>query len=448
MVQIEQHYQYHQHSSLEKARRGLCLNLSSSAELTQSATLFEGDIQHSEVTARSLRVLGDVIESRFYEPAALNNKRAKHADPLATVGHDALRFEGFSSCCSIYARLDIFSQGFKARQLSAGTTHVEFGATVKAALAGVYNHSPLSIMLNSASPQLVTKKKALVHKQISLPLRWIKGLAEVQALQTDLQPIFTLNRFRALKLLRQLPSRASKNSVWLECLDNNVVVHHHPYATGIEFNGAERLQLLKSLIPIAQSVSLFADPKGQLTTWVVDFGSSTFTLVLSAEPARGLSGEGQLLSHLANSNDDLVEQVQQLLNQQQYLATDVLSEQLSVTPEAVKSALTILASRGLVGFDAYQQRFFYRRLPFDRNLVEQVHPRLLEARKLLQSQPIKLVLGEQEVITHIASNDATYQVKLRADEQRCTCQWFAQHQGKRGPCKHILAGQMALREYH
>ena len=35
-----------------------------------------------------------------------------------------------------------------------------------------------------------------------------------------------------------------------------------------------------------------------------------------------------------------------------------------------------------------------------------------------------------------------HRVRLTADGARCTCPWFAKHQGTRGPCKHILAVQI------
>ncbi|WP_376749069.1 MULTISPECIES: SWIM zinc finger family protein [Sphingobacterium] len=33
-------------------------------------------------------------------------------------------------------------------------------------------------------------------------------------------------------------------------------------------------------------------------------------------------------------------------------------------------------------------------------------------------------------------------VIIQGDKQQCTCNWFTNHQGKRGLCKHILAVKM------
>ncbi|MGL4942941.1 MAG: SWIM zinc finger family protein [Thermoguttaceae bacterium] len=32
------------------------------------------------------------------------------------------------------------------------------------------------------------------------------------------------------------------------------------------------------------------------------------------------------------------------------------------------------------------------------------------------------------------------------DVSKCTCPWYAKHQGERGPCKHVLAVQLMLEE--
>jgi predicted nucleic acid-binding Zn finger protein len=47
-----------------------------------------------------------------------------------------------------------------------------------------------------------------------------------------------------------------------------------------------------------------------------------------------------------------------------------------------------------------------------------------------------------EALVHSAG--VSYRVRELDGLMRCTCPWFARHQGERGPCKHVLAAQAAL----
>jgi SWIM zinc finger len=96
----------------------------------------------------------------------------------------------------------------------------------------------------------------------------------------------------------------------------------------------------------------------------------------------------------------------------------------------------------------------------------------LEARRLLQSLPpgeggvlSDLAAAEDEVVDAVAddlhgepeidasegddalvrSGEVEYLVRFGADGPRCTCPWFARHRGDRGPCKHVLAAELARR---
>ena len=44
----------------------------------------------------------------------------------------------------------------------------------------------------------------------------------------------------------------------------------------------------------------------------------------------------------------------------------------------------------------------------------------------------------------MAGSGVSHRVRLGPDGARCTCPWFARHQGQRGPCKHVLAVQLVM----
>jgi hypothetical protein len=47
------------------------------------------------------------VASRFFVPPAMLERILALADPIVTSGGGMLRFEGFSGCRSVYARVDL-----------------------------------------------------------------------------------------------------------------------------------------------------------------------------------------------------------------------------------------------------------------------------------------------------------------------------------------------------
>ena len=67
-----------------------------------------------------LLVLSDVVRTHFFlpQPALL--------DPVVTSNEAMLRFEGFSGCCGVYARVDLPAEAFDSDIQGRGTTNVDF----------------------------------------------------------------------------------------------------------------------------------------------------------------------------------------------------------------------------------------------------------------------------------------------------------------------------------
>ena len=93
---------------------------------------------------------------------------------------------------------------------------------------------------------------------------------------------------------------------------------------------------------------------------------------------------------------------------------------------------------GRVGYDLAKNAYFHRELPYDRAVLEKMHPRLLGAQKLVEEGAVRLD-GDS---AHVRSGEVEYLVR----GERCTCPWFARHRGERGPCKHVLAVQQVRRQ--
>jgi hypothetical protein len=282
-------------------------------------------------------------------------------------------------------------------------------------------------------------------------VRWLRGFVEVQAFQSRLELRAELTKVDTLRFLRSLPrSTMAKTAHWLLPASRALRLTQRQAPEAIRLAGLERLRLLEELAPDADRLRLHADPRGAATEWQLQFGPFAFCLTLSAEVWRGFSGEGQVLSDLATGERDrLLELAQGMLKWQAELRPGEFAANWNAEPAAVRQAMSALGSRGLVGFDVSRAAYFHRELPFDLSLVEELHPRLNSARKLVAEGGVKILRRDADgVEAEVPGTDVVHRVRLSEAGDRCTCPWHAKHQGARGPCKHVLAVQILAEEEH
>ncbi|NED51478.1 SWIM zinc finger family protein, partial [Micromonospora aurantiaca] len=46
----------------------------------------------------------------------------------------------------------------------------------------------------------------------------------------------------------------------------------------------------------------------------------------------------------------------------------------------------------------------------------------------------------------VRSNGSEREVRFDGDRATCTCPWWFDHRGERGPCKHVLAARIVRRD--
>src|SRR5439155_1371778 len=68
---------------------------------------------------------------------------------------------------------------------------------------------------------------------------------------------------------------------------------------GVCLGGIQRLSALENLAREARRLRIYAEPVTQTSAWELEFPEARFFLVLSPEVWRGFSGEGQILTALA-----------------------------------------------------------------------------------------------------------------------------------------------------
>ena len=60
-------------------------------------------------------------------------------DPVVTCNEGMVRFEGFSGCCGVYARVDLDERAFQGDLYRTGTTNVDFNNPMRAIVAHFSN---------------------------------------------------------------------------------------------------------------------------------------------------------------------------------------------------------------------------------------------------------------------------------------------------------------------
>lgn len=437
-------YRYAHASTAQAGPAGARLSLATSSPLAEGGAahphFFEGTLLQPRLCAELLAAVHLVVGSRFFTPANSVARAISLADPVVTAGGELLRFEGFSACCSCYVRVDLLPASYDGQVVGKGTTNVDFNAPMRAALARVRDADGLALSVGRDALTLRSGGGEVVERKVALPLRWLRGMVEVQSYLAGMRPRFEMKGLEALRFFRTLPKAStSRTPLWVVPSPTGPFTTTRAHPQGVRVTDTSRLRVLEPLLPRARSLAVHADEAQQASAWVLDLPGARLTLALSAEPWRGFSGEGQALRALMRMDDErAVAQVRAQLNWQPLIDTAALAHTLGVAHSGVEDSLRILGASGLVGFDLAEGRYFHRVLPFDLSSVEDMHPRLAGARELLARGAVRID-SASPLAAQVTSGGTVHSVRELDGELRCTCPWYARHQGERGPCKHVLA---------
>jgi hypothetical protein len=374
-------------------------------------------------------------------------------DPVVTSNADRLRFESFSGCCGVHARLDLPPQALGATPAASGCTNVDFNPPMRAALAGaVATASQLLLKVGDAEVTAVTERASVTERKVELPSRWIKGFGEVSALHARMRLVAELTGADATRFIAGLP-RAARGPLWAVPAGRTLALTATPRPGAACLTGPERLAELRPLLRFTRKLRVYAPPPAAdgasaaaghaalpaPSAWELTLGSTgaRFTLTLSPEKYRGFSGEGALLGALAAADATAEDAglIGLLLGWDPVIDPGVLAASAGLSAKRVATALALLASNGAVGYDLACGAYFHRELPLGAEM-ERVHPRLADARALVAAGQVTLTEG--------GAMSGDHRVSFTGGGDTCTCPWWGKHRGTRGPCKHVLAARIAL----
>jgi hypothetical protein len=449
---LEQHYRYPVPSAIvgpaAEGGGGPRLRLATSGGPSPNPRFFVGTLTRPVIAADLLLTVGDVVRSRFHVPSAMLTRILLAADPVVTCAHERIRAEGFSACCSAYGRVDLLPDGVDGELLGPGTTNVDLGPDLRAALATVQDRERLGLAVGADAIEVETAGASVVERRIPLPSRWLRGFLEVQAIQADLDRVTSLDGPSTRRFLASIPRTTSSRPAWVVARGRGLALaHHDPGRGAVRVAGLARLRLLERLARHATRLTVYAAPGEESTVWQLDVPGARFTLAISPEVWRGFSGEGRSLDRLASgSRPATVARVRAALGWAPRLDPGALAATTDRPEAEVRAALAALALSGSVGYDLADGGFFHRELPFDLGLVERMQPRLRDACALADAGAVRVEnASDAGIVAWVASTGGVeYRVRLGPDGSSCTCPWTGRHGETRGPCKHRLAVRIVV----
>ncbi|MFJ9431431.1 SWIM zinc finger family protein [Streptomyces sp. NPDC101490] len=448
MTRSVQALAYVRPSALESTGSGRLLGLETAGGLTPRGAeahprFFSGFLAAPQVAARGLLAVADVAAARYHQRI-----RPGSLDPVVTGNGDRLRFESFSGCGGVYARLDILEEGLGGAETGHGTTNVDVNDPLREALSRMTGDDPLHLRVGPEELAVTTLTGAVVEKKVPLPDRWLRGFAEAQVASARFDLRAGLSGAEAVRFLRSLPrgQARGRGPLWVTRSGRTLRPTTRPGADAVCLPGPDRLVALERVLRYATGLRVYGPvPDGALATssaWEVALPGMRLTLTLSPDPARGFSGEGGVLEALATEEAAQdAELVSVLLAWEPRIDLAELAARAGLGIGRVRAALVRLGTAGRVGYDVADAAYFHRELPYDADRAERHNPRLVGARRLVSEGAVEL----DGPLATVVSGERRYRVRESDGVLSCTCPWWADHQGRRGPCKHALAVRMVRR---
>jgi hypothetical protein len=450
MARTMQTYTYLRASAVRGAAGAQSIGLETSGGATSAGQqahprFFEGFLTHPQATAAGLLCVADIAAARYYQP-----QLDAFLDPVVTGNGDRLRFESFSACCGVYARLDMLGDALDGDEIGHGTTNVDVNIPLRDALTRVGPGDPLRLEVGPDEMTVTTFDGPVVEKKVPLPERWLRGFAETQVIASGFDLRAELPAAEAVRFLRALPRPsttrgASKGAHWFVPMGRSLRATTRPLPGAVCLPGPERLAALTRVLRHATGLRIHgpavtAASSPMASAWEITLPGMRLTLTLSPDTARGFSGEGSVLDALATDESaEDADLVSVLLAWDPVVDIADLAVQSGLTPQRVRAALTRLGTAGRIGYDTAEAAYFHRELPYDAGRAERDNPRLRAARALVDAGAVHLD-GETATVT---VEDHSHRVRFAEGRLTCTCRWWAEYRGERGPCKHALAAHLA-----
>ncbi|MEV1011655.1 SWIM zinc finger family protein [Streptomyces sp. NPDC049881] len=449
MTQAEQAFAYLRPSAFHDAPGGGRLALETSGGATPAGaqphpSFFSGFLTSPRTAACGLLAVADVAATRYWNP-----RLTASLDPVVTGNGDRLRFESFSGCGGVYARLDVLRPGLDGADVGLGTTNVDVNNPLREALTRIGGADPLHLRVGPDELAVTTLDGPVLEKKVPLPDRWLRGFAETQVIASGFDLRAELTAAEAVRFLRGLPRTTATSAAprWLVPSGRSLRATSRAVPGAVCLPGPGRLVALQRVLRYATALRVYGPPVGPATTgpvasaWEAELPGMRLTLTLSPDVTRGFSGEGSVLDALTgDATAEDADLLSVLLAWEPKVDVAALAEQSGLDTARVSAALTRLGTAGRIGYDTAEAAYFHRELPYEARAAERHNPRLRAGRALLAAGAVT-PQADGTVLVRSDSGD-THRVRTADGRLSCTCRWWATYRGGRGPCSHALAARL------
>lgn len=312
------------------------------------------------MVTRSLLVLADIAATRYFRPVPVDLR-----DPILTANGDRLRAECFSACNGVLARLDLLEAGLDGGQIGHGTTNVDIGPAMRQALTRVPRGGLLHLDVGADRLRASTPAETVEERRVQMPDRWVRALGNAAELTQPLVEQFSVGAAAARRFVQTRPraGAARADEVWLSAARGQLMAKPHRTPGAVRLTGTHRLAAVSRLLVDLQGLTVYAADDG-VTALEFALPGARLTLVLTAEPFRGFSGEGSLLTALAAPNvAEDVDLVSALLAFDPRIDEVRLAREADLSEAWVRAALAVLGASGRVGWDNHERAWFHREVP-------------------------------------------------------------------------------------
>ncbi|WP_223291206.1 SWIM zinc finger family protein [Streptomyces avicenniae] len=405
-------------------------------------------MRHPEQFARSLLSVLDVAHVGYDR-----RRPAAPRDPVASSDGERLRFESLSVCGGVAARLDVLPDGIAVDTPARGSTSVEAGPQLRAALDRVRDGRPLRLVVGHDEPE--TASDTAPKRRVPLPERWLRAFAELHAVSARLDLRAEMTPAEAARFLATLPgATGSLRSLWAVPVGDRLRTSMRPAVGAVHLAGPGRLAALRPLLRFATALRVYGPPVRHdsaptASAWELLMPGMRLVLTLSPDARAGFPGSAPALDALeaerASEDAGLIESQ---LDHRGGLDLGALAGNAGLGLARVRTALGLLGSAGRLGYDVAEAAYFHRDLPYDAVRSERLIPRLAAARALLAEGQVRV--DSRARTATVAGPDRTHEVTFAPDgiAEDCTCHWWAEHRVSRGKCRHALAAELARRTAH
>lgn len=402
-------------------------------------------------------------------------------DPVITVHPDEVFFECFSVDESSYGKLGCNHNVFtKVNEFKCGTTNVDYSAELYDEFQKIrgYKETHLNVDPSGFEVQTATEE-SFKEVKIDIPASWVRGFLQVSSAMTLPATEFTLHPMDVYNIcfvLRRHKEKEGPRSIrWVLKNNEPVTLVFEPWNLTVRCGrsiyqgepkeiriwGRRRLLLLERLIPVANNFKVVLLGSGLPSFYIADLGDMNFTLGLSGWTVNDWSrvGNFDLLAPRTQVDAMTMQKIFLGLRETWVEKGDTLAKRLNLDRSVVLGALSAFAQAGKVIYDINAKAYRVRELSREALPMEELrfaNPREASATRLVQSGAVKVTAatrdGKNVLTGSVTGNNKVYNAELVIDRDervvsgKCTCNFYTQNKLMQGPCEHMIALRISLRE--